>query len=1726
MRVRTTFIIPFLLCVTVACGHCDAGPHTDPRVKDLFRALLLRARVHEEELGRDVLGRAWDFGRPDRGNFTVFGEGVGEVSVSAEKALCFTAEAEKIVLGWGNYAGRQPVTERVWIPWGYTLVMKVRQSTEDVSTWGVRFRADGESVVKANAALLHGTKPQMMEFSLGRMPYTDEEYQLTVPDGFELEIEGPERNEIEIMSLGFYRRVHEGRFRRTVDLGDKTVWRAMASVSKWGRLCVNGQEVETENSVVPPPESINGAHYNPVPVDLAPYLKPGRNCVAIHRKLAGYPPFLYLQGRIIFTTGESISLDTDRAWRGVPRPEPGWATPDFDDSDWRPAKLGRLGGYYTYMQGALPAYDGRLVIESPDDSMLFFDAAKPVRVRVRTPVGLRAEQPSLEWSLQAADFDGEHERAKGTVDRYRVTEDSLVYEIDCGRLPRGVYALAVSLRAGDRIIESRPREPLVVLGRIPMKEVEGLTYEDGMDLTLAKTIDFTDPQDPHRWIEGDGSDVGPEAKRIEEPRIVRKNGLAYRETRPSRSSFFSYQFEFKRPGDFYLMVLDYPNDAERWIGVSTSTSEKSVWTHSKAGPSIWTGDKYPLTNTMQEHRWIYRSDYGPHTIDIISMQNGSPAAASRLRIYHVKELPALKIRGPGQRKLGILTERTTLTSGFGKTFGLNMLDEIQPRDSRDPDLPHDARPMEGKLRWLVRALDACEHYTRYLRFTGQNLHAMGCFQYSENNTPFAPRSPPPVSRVSDDIRDLAIRVFGHNGIDVIASVEYTGHNHLTREYYLSDAQVAAGADTPRIVSKSGKQHEGTRGYYGCWNFVHPRVQKLMKRVASDVLAKFRDRPNFRGLNWTAYMTGEWLPNFPDPDDEGPFAYSYDDATIHAFEQDTGVQVPISPRDPRRFRKRALYLTSETAKPKFVEWRCQKVRELFLGLRDLAQRTRPDLDFFASLYFNVPHARTWSVAGRALRPFMRECGYAPTLYRDEPHLWLTRWTHATVKYTPAFHFEGYAAGWRQNVDKEFIGLYEQPTNRGVMIMHHWDENSYTAPGANELEVEGKEVWELNLPDGSEWPLPFNRGRLHAQPNGDFAREAFTQALATSDPEQVLFGFVDVNLMVGNEQPLREFARVLRTLPRQQLKPALGTSLKTNLAIRGLSAADGYYFTVANPGTWPIEGIIEVAGATAVMELASGREVASARTRGSVQVQVSLPPFGVSAFRADSAEAKLVSWQTKPVAAKHLSHMHSLVQRAQAGLDGVSLAGVLLPDEIEFLRASTTAARQALSEGKYALAWSAVTHWRFWTLLKLLKKGTPSEPVTAERHVIYEPKPKRIVLWGSDEATPFRPSDLLAADQREGWGIVRHDTKTDTTRVNAGLVIGRTDGTSTYFQIGSADHARETLVLKGDLRVAPPKLSGTRRDGRPFTMNRLQLGHPERPDIKATLKFGCAPPDKFGIQLGVKVERDGRATWRAGGSLRVYHSTITALEQDWLHAFAWSNLMGSEVHLVNSTVSWCGGLFAYGVSGVRQRRIEGTTFEYCAQVLYNGHQRATDCVFRHCGVVAAEGGRLSGTFERCTFRDNGANFTKSRPGEIQFIDCDVGPQRKPLILRPGEDAATGRLGYPSAADVRTLIVSVVDDDGRPIPGAAVDLVCGQSDETAVLRGFAITDRDGRTPGARDRDRLLFTERRLRAARSPTGHEELRYTYRISVLASGFERTELSSVKPQSGISRLRVVLQRQE
>ena len=90
-----------------------------------------------------------------------------------------------------------------------------------------------------------------------------------------------------------------------------------------------------------------------------------------------------------------------------------------------------------------------------------------------------------------------------------------------------------------------------------------------------------------------------------------------------------------------------------------------------------------------------------------------------------------------QRLIGQYTERTSPMGGFDKTFGF-FPDKLEERSMGKT--PRDNHPVLAMCRELARDLDAAEHYAMWLRFTGQNLHVMGCLQYFESNTGFTPPS--------------------------------------------------------------------------------------------------------------------------------------------------------------------------------------------------------------------------------------------------------------------------------------------------------------------------------------------------------------------------------------------------------------------------------------------------------------------------------------------------------------------------------------------------------------------------------------------------------------------------------------------------------------------------------------------------------------------------------------------------------------------------------------------------------------------------------------------------------------------------------------------------------------------------------------------------------------------------------------------------------------------------
>jgi hypothetical protein len=162
--------------------------------------------------------------------------------------------------------------------------------------------------------------------------------------------------------------------------------------------------------------------------------------------------------------------------------------------------------------------------------------------------------------------------------------------------------------------------------------------------------------------------------------------------------------------------------------------------------------------------------------------------------------------------------------------------------------------------------------------------------------------------------------------------------------------------------------------------------------------------------------------------------------------------------------------------------------------------------------------------------------------------------------------------------------------------------------------------------------------------------------------------------------------------------MDTGLQTNLAIRDLEGDGAYTFYVANPGYWPIRGTVALENGGAVVDLTTGGRI-DARLEGEMTVvPVALEPYGISAYRVDDARAKVVSWGTNPVAKDDLTHMREILDRAESLLTDPRVVKALPEGDRKLVRDSIESARADLADGQYARAWSTITHWRFWTLVR--------------------------------------------------------------------------------------------------------------------------------------------------------------------------------------------------------------------------------------------------------------------------------------------------------------------------------------------------------------------------------------------------------------------------------------------
>lgn len=1184
--------------------------------------------------------------------------------------LSFVASEDSVTLGWGNYKNKQTPDATVDL-WHLANVVELDvEQTAGESTWTLWLWGDGARPAKpgrfyrnVRKETVSGTDRQTVRFPLA----------LPGADGVEIKIDTKKGNRIKIHGLRFLKPETSGCFRKTFEIpSDASVWRAVGAVAAGLEFFVNGEQVDLHAK----PHHAESLRL--ISVDLTDHLVPGANCVAFSGRFPRTDNVLfYFQGRVVLDTGDVIDLDPPDKWTYRPTADKGWTRADYKAAGWQVPETLESGdplypdSAFRYMfkrstYFPLVEYDGRLVYANPQRQRLFFRSESPVMLHVRVPAGLETKQPAVQWRLRRVRHLDEEQIAEGTASTFSRQDQSLSFDLELGQLDQAVYTIETTLIADGQAIESRYREPFVVFGALDQKPVAGRTFEDGLDATLESTIDFTDPNDPHPWVDQPGEGTGKPRRVTKDPmttpRIVDRDGLVYRETQhDNMGSFFSYKFSFEHPGDWYMLQVDYPNDKRRAIGVSityphsrrTGKPAKSGYM-TDSGPAVETGLLNPVSGEMQTLKWIHRAEAGTHTVEIFNMHNGQRAAASALRVYHVEgNLPAMATEAIGERFFGIHSERPYY---LGINFGLDMPSQYE--------FYYRAKGVDVLGYWIYRMawyFDVAQHFTQYMRFCGQNIYGMGSYQYSQNNLSYSlPNRVSSSSQVPCDIRNMLLPMFEANGIRAMSVVEFVRDKPLHKRTMVSNQQVAEGLDTIMPVLKTGRQHGWLQ------NFIHPKVEQAYLKIVDDLAVKFGDWQAWRGVYLMPFphQVGFGPAFCPIPGD--PLSTGYSDATIRAFEHETGIDVPGE--GPERFMARFQFLTAEDMLETWIDWRCKRQRDIALKTLEALRTRRDDLEVVLANYIATRRIKQWLTdEDLSYREVNRLWGFDASMYKSHEGLWYGRYMYPGPARTRSL---ADAAAVRQHrISPEAVEDYDRPMHRLVAMMTGWHERT---------ERLHKDV---------EWPFTANSARFLPQTDGDNRKEPFTQAMIMNDPEIMFYGFSDVGQMVGQEQQTREVARALTSLPSEKLPLVLDTDANSNLAIRAGEADGAYFFYVANPGFWPVKGQVTLENAKHVMDAAYGKKVPVQREGDRTVVTVELGPYAVKTFSAPSG-ARVIEWSNEPLPQVAQEPVQGLVTDVLGSLSSAQTLKAITDRELAHTAGVLNTAGRDLASGRAAGAWNAL------------------------------------------------------------------------------------------------------------------------------------------------------------------------------------------------------------------------------------------------------------------------------------------------------------------------------------------------------------------------------------------------------------------------------------------------------
>ncbi|MBC7802966.1 MAG: hypothetical protein H7Y16_03735 [Candidatus Parcubacteria bacterium] len=585
--------------------------------------------------------------------------------------------------------------------------------------------------------------------------------------------------------------------------------------------------------------------------------------------------------------------------------------------------------------------------------------------------------------------------------------------------------------------------------------------------------------------------------------------------RPS-PSWFAYALKNVTPQQPHMVEVDYPDDARRSFTIALR--ESAPLDYPVAG-GVDSGGEFSLSGSMLTHSLLYWPRAPGTRVVFMNSGDGPRAAAARIRVYRLDAGPAPSAAG------------AAAGSGGGRLFanwyeeGSNFLSMYGA-----PDLS----PRGYQL--------AAERWARAVAGIGGNLLMPTVSIYSFNLYPSRYNRAFAVRQDYDMVRRLAL-VAEKNGLKLVPELH-------PRADELAWPHAASPDPKPNLlVSKEGRTKPGLPPLY---NPIFPANQDWYIEMIGELADGYAWSPALAGVSLRLMQwANPALNNFQSLD------WGYDDYTVGRFVAERGIAVPMGVEtDTGRHAARYRWIMAN-AKADWIDWRCEKIAELYARAANRLRRARPDLQLYSTVFDAYPseHGAGW----------LREAGIDPVRLARIPGVVLVNSLHAYGRR----YEERTTQGTRDNLLVPEVLNALRPAGAPGSVL----------PYARYLEAIESVVPPTDLGFPAATRATWTSGV--SNPAGRHMLERYALALAETDAHFLGDGG---NAYTLGQPVLAGFLREYRALPAARFKPR--ADARDPVAVWELEQGKERLFYAVNRERYPVTLEIRLSGAGRFVSLASG------------------------------------------------------------------------------------------------------------------------------------------------------------------------------------------------------------------------------------------------------------------------------------------------------------------------------------------------------------------------------------------------------------------------------------------------------------------------------------------------------------------------------------------------------------